>query len=320
MYTGAPQPEPASARWWFLGRLAVSLALVAWLALNVEWRKVWAIVSGVSLPWLLASLFYIPVSIALVAWRYRILVNNRVAFPAMLRLVVFQGAVSTFLANAAGSLGFVGLLVKVYKVATELAVQSTLIARAGDMGASMLVAALLCTMAWPRLAAFHTLILLATALSVAILLGAAVAVVVARKGSVPAIPDGEASMWRKFAGFCGRVARLDSAYLASVLPATLLHSLALQAVIAVAMVLNARAFGLEIGFLEAALVGVASSFLASVPITVFGGLGVYEVSTVGLLAVFGVPVEAGAGMILVVRAIFFLAMACAFVLVRPPGQ
>ncbi len=275
------------------------------------------------MPWLLASLFYIPASIALVAWRYRLLVNGRVAYPAMLRLVVFQGAISTFLANAAGSLSFMGILARVYKVPAELALQSTVIARAGDMCASLLVAALLCAAAWHRLAAFHTLILFAMALSVAILLALAITVVAVRRADRESLSEGNAtgaSMWQKLAGFCARVARLDSAYLSAVLPGTLLQSLALQAVVAVAMYLNARAFGLEIGFFEAALVGIASSFLASVPITVFGGLGVYEVSTVVLFAAFGVPVEAGAGMILVVRAIYFLVMAAAFLAVRAPGQ
>jgi uncharacterized membrane protein YbhN (UPF0104 family) len=114
--------------------------------------------------------------------------------------------------------------------------------------------------------------------------------------------------------------RFDAKYIKSKASILLMYCLALQIMTAVAMYCSARAFDLGIGFFEASFAGTVSGFLASVPITVFGGLGVYELSTVGLLQIFGVPVEAGAAMILVVRALFFVIMAVAFVVVRPPRK
>ena len=320
-------PESAAnARWWFTARLSISLLFIATLMISVEWSRVWAYTRTASASWLAISLIYIPASLVIIALRYRHLIKDQVPFRDMLSLVTFQGAISTFVANAAGSLGFIGILIKAYKVPGELAVQSTIIARLGDMIASLIVALVLVAIAWHRLAAIHSLVLLAIGLSVAVLSLAGAAIVIGRSRKSPPSQDApgakdiQASVGQRMRGFCMRVIRLDTGYLASVAPRTLLYSFAFQAVIAIAMYLNARAFNLQIGFFEAALVGVVSSFIASIPITVFGGLGVYEVSTVGLLAVFGVPVEAGAGMILVVRTLFFVAMGIALLLTRPPRQ
>ncbi len=311
---------PAARRWWFAARLCISLVLVAFLMHSVDWPKVWVHARTVSPVWLALSLFYIPASILFVAMRYRLLVDGMVPLGAMLRLVVFQGAVSTFLANAAGSLGFVGVLAKLHNVPVALAIQSAIVARAGDMLASLVVAAALVAVAWDRLATIRPLVVTALLLSVVTLLAAFATVLAARRLATTRFPGADAvenSPWRKAREAVGLVVRMESA---RALPGALFHSFLLQGVVAVAMYFNARAFGLEIGFFEAALVGVVASFVASVPVTVFGGLGIYEVSTVGLLAVFGVPIEAGAGMILVVRAIFFAVMAAALATTRAPGQ
>lgn len=329
MYFNARPPDPppghsAHARWWLAGKLSISFLFVLTLLISVEWPRVWEYTKTASVGWLAISLFYIPAGIAIIALRYRHLVKDRVPLRDMLTLVTFQGAISTFVANAAGSLGLIGILIKVYRVPAELAIQSTIIARLGDMIASLIVALVLIALAWHRLAAIQSLVLLAIGLTVAALCVAAAIIMAGRRRKpllspeVPAAKDIRPSAGQRLREFVMSVIRVDTGYLASIAPRTLLYSFASQAVIAVAMYCSARAFNLQIGFFEAALVGVVSTLIASAPITVFGGLGVYEVSTVGLLAVFGVPVEAGAGMILVVRALFFAAMGIALLLTRTP--
>ena len=323
----ALRPEKSGGtRWWVVGKYGISLVLIAYLVTSVEWLKVWASVSTVSLPWLLIGLFYIPAGTVLVASRYHRLIDGLISYRAMLRLVIFQGAISTFLANAAGSLTYIGILTKVNQVPAELAVQSTIIARLGDLFSSLIVAAVLVALAWNRLERIQSLLLLSILLSTVLILLAILVIVIARrmgmvtpKGKPGARVSG-ATLWQQVLGFGVRVIHLKEGYVATILPATLWYSFLLQAVIAIAMYCNVRAFHLDIGFFEAALVGVVASFIASVPITVFGGLGVYEVSTVGLLAVFGVPIEGATGMILVVRTMFFLVMATAFVFIRPTSQ
>jgi uncharacterized membrane protein YbhN (UPF0104 family) len=238
----------------------------------------------------------------------------------MLRLVVFQGAVSTFVANAAGSLGFIGMVVKVHHVPAALALQAMIIARLGDLVCSMLVGLVLCALAWQRLAGFQSLILMAVFLGSAILLTSVLAFMIGRRldRDESAPPLSNRSLPGRIRQFAAKVTSLDRQYVRARLPATLAYSLGLQAVIAFAMYFGARSFHLDIGFLEAALAGILSSFIGSVPITVFGGLGVYEVSAVGLLTALGAPLEPAAAMILVVRAIFFLVMAGAFFALRPP--
>ena len=315
-----------AARWWRLGKFAISFCLIAYLAVSVEWPRVWAATRAASIPWLALGLFSIPAGILFISLRYCSLVNERVSLSVMLRLVVFQGAVSTFLANAAGSLSFIGILIKLHKLPAELAIQSTIIARLADMLLSLIVASVLAAMVWHHLESVRPLMRLAVMVSVAILLLGVATVIIGRRLPVSLLAHADdvggdnTSLVHKLLGLCARVIRLDAGYVASILPKTLAYSFVLQAVVAVSMYCNAYAFHLNIGFFEAAFVGVVSSFIASIPITVVGGLGVYEVSTVGLLALFGVPVEAGAGMILVVRTIFFLVMAITFFVVRQPSR
>ena len=210
-----------------------------------------------------------------------------------------------------------------HKVPAELAVQSAIVARLADMLAAVIVSGALVAIAWSYLVRMQSLLLPAMLLAAIVLLLAAIAMAVAwfsAAEKTPRVADtatSSPSIWRKMLSFSMQVARPGPAYMASTLPTTLMYSLVLQVVIAVAITCHARAFNLEIGFFEAALVGVVSSFIASIPITVLGGLGVYEVSTVGLFVLLGVPAEAAAGMILVVRTVFFLVMALALALVRP---
>ena len=313
-------------RAWLIARIVISLGLVAVLAGSVEWPRVLAAARDVSLPWLLISTFYIPASIALVAVRYRVLILRMVSLREMLRLVVLQGAVSTFVANAAGSLGLVAVLVKVYKVPMELSIRAMILARLGDILCALPLTALLAAITWRSLGPVQLPILIAMSAAAAVILLACALAAFNRRKPVPAsigsadnLPE-EPSLRDKLRGVLARIARLESSYLGSILPGTFVYSLLLQALTATAMYLNAIAFGLPISFLEAATVGVIASLLASMPITIFGGLGVYEASTVGLLALFGVPIEAGASMILVVRAIFFGTMALAFMAIRQPAH
>ena len=317
-----------ASQWLLVSKYAISLLFIFILVINVEWPKVWDSIRAVSVAWLLISQFSIPLSIVLIALRYRHLINRLISLRAMLHLVVVQAAIGTFLANAAGSISYIGILIKIYKVPAELAVQSTIIARLVEMFASVIVAAVLVAVAWNQLERIQSLVLFAMLFSAIVLVIAIVGIAVARRLKAPAPldtrgtqePEVTPSFWQRMLKFGVKVIRLEPGYVASILPKALLYSFIMQAVIAVTMYCYARAFHLEIGFFEVALVGIVSTFIASIPITVFGGLGVYEVSTVGLLAVFGVPVEASAGMILVVRTIFFVVMAVAFFVIRPPSQ
>ncbi|MFO1417856.1 MAG: lysylphosphatidylglycerol synthase transmembrane domain-containing protein [Methylotetracoccus sp.] len=321
-----PRRRSIAARGWQLIKYVLAAGLLAYLALSVDWPKVWASARAVSLPWLAISLFYIPVGIWFIAVRYRCLIDKRVSLPAMLRLVVFQAAISTFLANVAGSLGYIGILAKVYRVPTALAVQSTIVARLAEMLMAMVAAGVLAALAWRELETLRPQMSLAIGFSLAVLIGATLAVIAARlipdAWVRPVVDEGgaEPGFVRKLIGFVVRVVRLDARYLVLVVPPTLLYSLILQIVIAVAMYCNAYAFHLDVSFVEAAFIGVVSSFIAGIPITVFGGLGVYEVSTVGLFVLFGVPADAATGMILVVRTLFFIVMGIAFAVVRAPER
>jgi uncharacterized membrane protein YbhN (UPF0104 family) len=221
-------------------------------------------------------------------------------------------------------LSYIAILVKIYKVPAEVAVQSTIMARLADMLTSMLVVVVLLGFVSPQLGATQPVVLLSMLLCAGVIVLAVAVFALARGWKRP--PDsGTAKIQRPWEGtlrrtveFGIRVIRLDARYVKSTFPKLFFYSLIIQFITAAAMYCNVRAFNLDIGYLEAAFVGVVSAFLASVPITVFGGLGVYELSTVTLLQVFGVPLESGTAMIFVIRAAFFMMMAIALFAVPTP--
>lgn len=292
-----------------LTKLFLASVLLGYLGFVINWPSLYKAVQNVSIFWLTLSVFYIPAGYIIFALRNRVLLDGQIPFRAMLQLVVLQGALSTFLSSAAGAAAQVAVLIKKHNIYPAQAIRSTIMSKVADTCAALAAVTLLLTLARNEFSQIHTHLTTGIAITSGLLFGLLVVTLLisnTRSAAELTVTASRNSLFRHWAAIVIAAFHVNRRYALSILPMAFAYSIVLQVVIAVAMYLNARAFGIEVTLLQAAVIGIISSFIASLPISVFGGLGVYEASTIGLFALYNIPIEKSAGMMLVVRTLFFL--------------
>lgn len=304
---------------WLTLRALVALGLISYLAQLVNWLEVAQIARRADPAWLLTGTLYFPIAYFLYAQRTRRLVDNQLPLLETLRLVVVQGALSTFVANAAGTIAQVTLLIKRHSVTADLALRSAILTRLADLGASAIAVATMLLIAWRDFREIADWIIPSLGLAVGLLAGTIVAVRLigtqSRKtlSRAPTLISNIAR-WRNIAI---RAIDIDRAYAWRCGPAAFGYSLGLQIVVAASMYCNTQAFDLAVTPTQAAVVGIVAFFVGSLPVTILGGLGVYEASTIGLFYLYGVPVSESTAMMLVVRAVFYVLTGLALTIAWP---
>jgi uncharacterized membrane protein YbhN (UPF0104 family) len=266
----------------------------------------------VSWAWLLAGFVAFGATTWFSTRRYWILIGRQVTFPQLLSLVILQNAVSNFVASGAGAVSYVAMLRSEHRVRVSQGITSLLLAKVGDLSAVGLALALSGWVVWERIAALRGLVVALVALIAGGLL-TFVLVIVLRQRFVAAARWLLHRLGLTRAPFCDRALNLLSALaeqdargLYPLLAPVMGYScLMLILTFAVAYWL-VRAFDVPISVMPIVFMVSLTQLMAIIPIQVFGGLGVYDVTMMYLYGLFGISQSEIAPVLVGARVVFYV--------------
>lgn len=280
---------------WTLAKVALAAALLGIVLAQVRLEDLTALLGNIALPWVPATIGTYWGVVVLTAWRYWALVDRKLPLSQAVGLTVVQTVVGNFIASSAGAVSYVALLRGRHQVQLRQGIASLVLARFGDLLALTLALAAASLVLWPAIAPLRWV--------VAALLGALVCLVVAL-GLVFVFRQPLVAAWGRVLAWL----RLDRLGLVRRIMAQL-SELAAQspdhmgraarpflALSVALMVCNfafsystLRLFGIPLGGWAILFSMAIIQLLAVIPVQVFGGLGVYEVTALYLYGLLGVP-------------------------------
>jgi uncharacterized membrane protein YbhN (UPF0104 family) len=282
-----------SALWEWL-KIGVALVLVAVVVSQTSFLELTALWRRLSLLWLFPSALLFIAIVVVTAWRSWVLIERQAPFQHMVGLIAIQTVVGNLVATSAGAASYVALLKGRHQVHIRQGIASVLLGKLGDLLVLVLALAISSAALWSQIAALHGLVVLLLAGLPGLLFGiwwllacrlharrAAARVMGALHIERTVIGT---RLWAAIDGVAEQAPeRSFGVMLRLVAYSGLLLLLSLGFGYC-----NTRLFGLELQLWPIVFITVFIQLVSIVPIQVFGGLGVYEVTGLYLYGLFGV--------------------------------
>lgn len=310
--TKARQQPLAAQSLWNALKIILALLLVGYVASQTNLSDLGRLWQRISLPWLAASAALFGAIVWAMAGRYWVLIDRKITFRQTLVLVVVQTFVGNLLAASTGAISYVALLRSKHQIQLSQGVTSVLMAKFGDLLALYLALGLASWAVWPQIAPLHWLLGI-------VLLGISAVVLVF--GAVVLFR-------RRVLGLAQRllqIARLDRIrligrlleqldLLASQDPRrlrALLRDFLAYSVLSMGLSLafgycNLLMFGVHLDLWSVLFIAALTQLISIIPIQVFGGLGIFEITSLYLYNLFRVDQQLITPMIVSSRLYLYL--------------
>jgi uncharacterized membrane protein YbhN (UPF0104 family) len=298
---------------WNVFKILIAVTLAGYVFTRTDLNELISL-GGQLVPHLIVATFLLYTSLTLFkAVKYQILLQQRTSYWRVLNVVVMQNALSNFLANSVGIASYLTLLKVEEKVRLGRSGLVFLITKIGDLFAVWVVMVISTALFWERIAELHQVVLILEAV-----IGAGFvfffAALFFRKFFISIFN----SFLQRFhlikLPFVGDVAQVLDAF-AEMEERNILRivfiafglSLVYYMFTLLWMVTSLRAFGLEAETWVIVFVSGALQLFSFFPVTIFGGLGITEVTSLYLYSLFGVEQEGLTAILVGWRVLYYLA-------------
>ena len=310
------KPERLSAKIsrktvWQLTKIGLAVGLAALIIAQTRPADLRALLQRVHLAWLGISFVFFWGLLGFTTLRYWLLIGRQVTLPNLFSVIILQNAISNFLAGSAGAASYVAMLKGEHQIKMTQSLASLVLARAGDLLAVWVALALSSWVLWEQIAPLRWLVLLLLVSIAGGLLALALTIAL-RHTFVEAIRRLMTRFHLHGNPFCQRGLQIlttladqePRAWSPLLEPAMLYGGLILVTTIGWAYC-NTRALAIPLGLWPIVFMVSLTQLMAIIPIQVFGGLGVYDVTTMYLYGLFGITQPLVAPAVIGGRLIFY---------------
>ena len=280
---------------WNWLKILLALLLIGYVISHTDLQALQLVWETLSQTWLLASIGCFVLMVIVKAYQYRALINPRLSFWNVLNIIILQNAISNFISNAAGVVSYMSMFRAEHGVKLSRSAVAFIIVKVGDLSAILFLMVSSLFFVWSTVSSIHTLLLI---LSIGILIVLVVffAAVFYRHWFVEIVRRFLAwvrldrfSVVRRWFALLESLGGQDPAVINGMLLRGVLYSgIYFSLTIAWAFTLI-QAFHIPINFPGMVFVSATQQIVSFLPIQVFGGLGVTEVSFLYLYGLFGIP-------------------------------
>jgi len=305
-------PAKAKISFWSIVKIIAGILLIAFVFSKASLPEITALVSQVSWGWLgLTFVLFILLSM-LKAWQYHVLFDTDFPYSQILSVVIWQNAISNFVASGAGVAAYLTMLRTEQNIKVSRSASVFLITKVGDLIAIWLGLLLSLVFVWNQVAPAHTLILFLIAL-IGGGLAAFAATVFLRRTFVDilrAILERtgllKLPLTQRLLELAGTLADIEQNDLTRImLTASGLSSFYL--ILTFAWTYSSlHTFNLPVTVWVVVFVSSMLQLLSIIPIQVFGGLGVSEAASLYFFGLFGFPQVQVAAVVIGLRLLFYL--------------
>jgi uncharacterized membrane protein YbhN (UPF0104 family) len=277
---------------WNLVKILVALTLVGFILSKTDFDHLLLTLQNISVPWLIVSIVAYLALTVLKALQYYVLVGEGVPYLKILNIVIVQNVITNFVTAGAGIASYIASLRVEHGVKVSRSLVMFLLTKIGDLIAIWVFVLVSSFLVWTKVDVLHVpVIVLLT------FMGAALAVffltVLYRQRFVSLINSvltwlklSRISMVVKGMDILISLAETDIARIRRVLRATLIISFIYLAITIGMIYASLMTFNMEMSINAVAFVTVLNQLISYFPIQVFGGLGVYEMSSLYLFGLF----------------------------------
>jgi uncharacterized membrane protein YbhN (UPF0104 family) len=293
-------------------KILIAVLLAGYILSKTDINTLLALHEKIVLPYLVGT-FIIYASLTLLkAFRYQSMIPQRTDYPRVLNIVVMQNAISNFFANSAGIASYLALFRVEEKVKLGRSSLVLIITKLGDLFAVWAVMLICSILLWDQTIRLHGVLVLAESI---IGLGfiAFFAALFLRKPFISFFNSVLARLHlTKYAMF-NQAAQIMEAF-ADMEQGSILRIVAIAfglsilnfLLILVWMVLSLRVFGFQAQAWVILFVSGILQLLSFFPVSIFGGLGVTEVTSLYFYSLFGIDQAQLSAVLVGWRILFYL--------------
>lgn len=288
--------QTAKKKIWNVLKIVLAFLLIGFVISRTDINQLKRVWETISRAWLLAGIGCFVLMIVVKAFQYRALINPKLSIWNVLNIIVLQNAISNFISNTAGVVSYVSMFRAEHGVKISRSALAFIIVKVGDLTAILFLMVTSMLFVWSRVIPIHSLLLfLCIGIFVALLVFFATVFyrhwfVRILKKFLTSLKIVKFSLVQRGLTILESLTEQDPAVINSLLLQGVLYS-SLYFALTIAWAFTiVHAFHIPINFSGMVFVSATQQIVSFLPIQVFGGLGVTEVSFLYLYGLFGIPV------------------------------
>ncbi len=277
---------------WNIVKILVALILVGFILSKTDFEHLGQTLRSVSIPWLIISILAYLVLTMLKALQYYLLLGGGVPYLEILNIVIVQNTISNFLTVSAGIASYLASLRVEHGVKVSRSLILFVLTKIGDLVAIWVLVLVTSLLVWSEIEVLHVPVMILLAL-----LGAALAVffltIVYRQRFISLVNSILERLKLSHIGIVvngmdvlASIAETDFEKILQLLRATLTISFVYLGITIGMVYASLMTFNMEMPINAVGFVTVMNQLVSYFPVQVFGGLGIYEMSSLYLFGLF----------------------------------
>lgn len=310
--TSVPSRKRGTSTLWNLLKIVLALGLVMYVVSRADVPSLVSTLRNASLFWLIISGSLYVLLTFLKALQYFILLRDRLTYPQVLNVIVWQNAVSNFFLAGAGIAAYITMSHLEHDVKISRSITVFILTKMGDLiaiWAALLVASRL---VWSEIGLLQTLVI--------VLLGGMGSVILlffltiffrqrfisAFNSVLERLKISRVKFIESGMSYLRSLAGMEQNKVLTTLGLLILYSFIYLAVSIICTYANFAIFRLQLDFFAVIFVTILIQLASYFPVSVFGGLGVTETSALYFWSFFEIPEQVMAPALIGMRIVFYL--------------
>jgi len=290
------KPIPLKTRIWNIAKILIAIALVGFVISTTDVEQLKLSWQMLSRDWLIASIAVFLLMVIVKALQYRALIDPHLSFWNVLNITVMQNAISNFVSNAAGVATYASMFKVEHDVTLTRSAIAFILVKVGDLVSILFLLVASLFFVWSQVSILHEVLLILIAVILLALL-TVLATILFRQWFVNALDKFlirlnlvKFGLVRKAFSILASLSRAEKAVVNKLMVLALVYS-GLYFMITITWSYTLiNAFHIPIAFPGMVFVSAVRQIISFIPIQVFGGLGVTEISSLYLYGLFNIPV------------------------------
>ena len=290
------KPIPLKTRIWNIAKILIAIALVGFVISTTDVEQLKLSWQMLSRDWLIASIAVFLLMVIVKALQYRALIDPHLSFWNVLNITVMQNAISNFVSNAAGVATYASMFKVEHDVTLTRSAIAFILVKVGDLVSILFLLVASLFFVWSQVSILHEVLLILIAVILLALL-TVLATILFRQWFVNALDKFlirlnlvKFGLVRKAFSILASLSRAEKAVVNKLMVLALVYS-GLYFMITITWSYTLiNAFHIPIAFPVMVFVSAVRQIISFIPIQVFGGLGVTEISSLYLYGLFNIPV------------------------------
>ncbi|HJR78578.1 MAG TPA: lysylphosphatidylglycerol synthase domain-containing protein [Anaerolineales bacterium] len=310
--TSTPGRKRGISSLWNLLKIVLALGLVIYVFSKSEFSSLVSTLQNASLFWLIISGALYFLLTLLKALQYSLLMPDRLTYPQVLNITIWQNAVSNFFLAGAGIAAYITMTRLEHEVKVRRSVTVFILTKVGDLIAIWVTLIVASNLVWSEIGPLQTPVILLT-LGIGSVILVFFLTIVFRQRFVLVLS--RILEWLKISrikfiesgmSYLQSLAGMEQIKVLTTFGLLTLYSFLYLAVTIACTYTNLATFHLQPDIFAVMFVGILIQLVSYFPVSVFGGLGVTETSALYFWSFFDIPQAVLAPALIGIRVVFYL--------------